>query len=92
MEPTQTANSANPKDLTRSQRTGLRLKQHSEDRGVSRIAFSVPEWCARVGISKNSYYRADPSDRPATVMICGQPRITLEAEKAWLKARRTAAE
>ena len=46
-------------------------------------AHSIPQFCARQGMSKSHYYDLPLEDRPEIMEINGLKRVTPEAEARW---------
>ena len=68
---------------SKKDRTAARIKRMTTDRGIAREGWSVSEWCARMGISCNGFYRLSVSDRPATIKVGNRRIITRRADEAW---------
>jgi len=45
---------------------------------------SLADWCNRVGVSRNTYYRMAAADRPAVIRLGRRVLISPEAYAAWL--------
>ncbi len=57
----------------------------SNSPSAAQIAFSIPEFCVRNGISKSKYHKLKKEGRGPAEMRLGvlAVRITVEAERAW---------
>jgi hypothetical protein len=53
------------------------------DAAIARVGWSIPEWCARIGRSRFTWYRMPPHDRPVTIPIGGRAVITVDADREW---------
>lgn len=56
---------------------------------VSRVAYTVPEFCAAYGISRSFYYRLRDEGRGPREMRLSKRRVLIshEAAAAWARAR-----
>lgn len=65
-----------------------------QQRTVEKMAFTIPEFCARHSISRAFYYELKKQGKtPREVRDLGRiPIITIEAETEWRAARNAAAE
>ena len=50
---------------------------------LAREAFSIPEWCDSVGISRAFFYKLPPEELPAVIKLGRRSLITRQAADAW---------
>ena len=48
-----------------------------------REAFSIPEWCAAVGISRALFYKLPPDELPKVTKLGNRSLITRRANEDW---------
>jgi hypothetical protein len=73
---------------TEPQVTGRRRREAITVSTESKLALSIPEFCATHNISEAFYYELQKLGRGPRTMTVGRRRlISLEAAKAWRKAR-----
>ena len=46
---------------------------------------TIADWCDKVGVSKNLFYRLAPEDRPATIRLGRRVLISPDAYTEWCK-------
>lgn len=68
---------------TKRQKTAERIKRFTEDRGIERDGWSISEWTAKKGLSRNAFYRLSEDDRPVTISIGNKEIITAQADAEW---------
>lgn len=51
-----------------------------------RLAFTIREFCAAIGISHNCFYRLPPEGRPSVICVGRRRLITADDARAWLAA------
>ena len=44
---------------------------------------TLADWCARVGVSRNTFYRMDAAERPAVIRLGRRLLISKEAYADW---------
>ncbi len=60
---------------------GTQLSNHLQT--VERGAFSIPEWCASIGISRAFFYKLPLDQRPTVIKLGRRALITREASAEW---------
>src|SRR5262245_41301863 len=68
---------------TKRQKTAERLKRFTEDRNIERDGWSISEWTAKKGLSRNAFYRLPEEDRPLTITVGNKQLVTKRADEAW---------
>ena len=61
----------------------------SQEPGLDRVGYSIPEWCHRLGISRGMYYKLP--DPPEVIHIGARVIITEQAHAEWLDRQRAKA-
>jgi hypothetical protein len=68
---------------TKRQKTAERLKRFTEERNIERDGWSISEWTAKKGLSRNAFYRLPEDDRPVTITIGNKQLVTKRADAEW---------
>jgi hypothetical protein len=50
---------------------------------IAREAYSIPEWCTSIGISRAFFYKLPTDERPVVVKLGRRSIITRRASEAW---------
>jgi hypothetical protein len=52
---------------------------------AQRLAYSIKEFCALVGVSRNYFYTLPDAEKPLVVQRGGRRLIPADAARAWLQ-------
>ena len=66
----------------KGKRSAERIRSLTDGRGIQRDSWSISEWCAKKGLSRNAFYRMK-GDRPLTITVGNKELITAAAEAEW---------
>ena len=58
-------------------------RNHKRKKDSGREAYSIPEWCASVGISCALFYKLPPDELPAVTKLGRRSLITRRASDEW---------